>query len=331
MADDLDARLEARLAEALRLEADSLPLLVRDHDLTAALRRRQVRRFGAPAALVAATAVVLLLVGGGAAMLGLGGAPAPSPSPSPTLQPLASYEELHELVGAGAPVLLRGELVEAGPEAAEADLGTLPMADSLAVGVSCLGGSIDLVVVRGSTVVGTSQAGCSLRPYVMQIPTRAPQGSALFDGTEHLIVRSPVGVRWRIVIADGGPGPSVRVVTPSPIPLAGYDELVALLREQRAALDALLEAERIAEDEPGGIVTTDIGAVGPHDALTFALSCSGGWIEIRVMSGDEQVFGSRSACEGSPTLIADGVGSTDLEHRVLVVVPLETSWRVVVG
>ena len=33
MADELDARLEARLREALRLEADSLPLLVREQDV----------------------------------------------------------------------------------------------------------------------------------------------------------------------------------------------------------------------------------------------------------------------------------------------------------
>ena len=331
MADELDARLEARLREALRLEADSLPLLVREQDVAAALRRRRVRRWGTPVSVVAATAIVALLIaGGGAALLGLGGAPSPSPSPAPP--PLASYEQLLDLVGSSSTALLRGELVEAGPEAAETDLGTLPMADSLAVGISCLGGSIDLVVVRGSTVVGTSQAGCSLRPYVMQIPTRAPQqGSALFDGTEHVFVRSPAGVRWRVVIADGGPGPSVRVVTPSPISLAGYEELVTLLREQEVALDILLEAERVAEGEPGGVVTTDIGAVRSHDVLAFALSCSSGWIEVRVMSGDRQVFGSRSACEESPTLIVDGAGSTDPEHRVLVTVPLETSWRIVVA
>ena len=329
MADELDARLEARLREALRLEADSLPLLVREQDVAAALRRRRVRRWGIPVSVVAATAfLALLIAGGGAALLGLGGAPSPSPSPAPP--PLASYEQLLDLVGSNSTALLRGELVEAGPEAAETDLGTVPAAESLAVGISCLGGSIDLAIVRRLAVVGTMQAQCSLRPFVMQLP--AGLGTARFDGTEHFVVRSPARVRWRVVVADGGPAPTFfRVPSPSPLPLASYEELVALLREQQATLEVLLKVERIADDEPGGTVTTDIGAVGPHDILTFAMSCSRGWIEVQVMAGDTQVFDSRSGCDESPILVVDGVGSSDAEHRVLVSVPLDTSWRVVVS
>ena len=221
MDDDLDPRLEASLRLALHGEADTLPMLVREQDVEGARRARWHRRLALPAVLVGAAAVLALLVGTGTLTFGdrSGVGASPSPSPTPTLRPLATYDELLALMGPGAVPLLRGEHnVDA--DAIEVDLGAIPAGASIAYGVSCLGGSIDIVIVRAGAEVGTNQANCSIKPYVTWAPDLSAFGEPPLDGTEHVVVRSPGGVRWRVVVAQGGDAaPSIVVVRPSASPL----------------------------------------------------------------------------------------------------------------
>jgi hypothetical protein len=218
MDDELDTRLEASLRLALHGEADALPLLVREQDVEGARRARRNRRLALPAALVGAAAVLALLVVTGMLTLGDRSGVGATPSPSPTLPPLATYDELLALMGPGAVPLLRGEH-DVDADAIEVDLGVLPAGASLAYGVSCLGGSIDIIIVRAGAEIGTNRPNCSIKPYVTWVQDLSALGRPPLDGTEHVVVRSSGGVRWRVLVAESSlPAPSVIVIRPTATP-----------------------------------------------------------------------------------------------------------------
>ncbi len=213
MADELDPRLESRLRLALHAEADGLPLLVREQDVEQARRDRRNRRLAVPAALLGAAAVLAILVAGGMFSFGNPSGVGSSPSPTATVRPLATYDELVSLLGPGDTVLAQGEderPAGAAATVAETDLGVIPPTDRLAIAVSCLVGSIDIVLRSQGNDIGTIRSNCSIKPYAGTYP-----GVTETDGSVHLLVRASEGVRWRLVVAGVETLPTHTVVEPT--------------------------------------------------------------------------------------------------------------------
>ena len=283
MDDELDPRLEARLRLALHGEADALPLLVREQDVEGARRARRNRRLALPAVLVGAAAVVALLVGTGALTFGDRSGVGATPSPSPPPPPLAPDEELVALMGPGAVPLLQGEQTAAADldaGTAAVDLGVLPAGASLAYGVSCLGGSIDIIIIRAGADVGTNRANCSINPYVARVPDLSALGEPPLDGTEHIVVRSSGGVRWRVVVAESGlPAPSFKLVEPTPTPRPSPSLPAEVIGETPLVV---VQVAGNGRDMPGEPVETGVAATA-FDQVALTVACVGdGIVDVTI-------------------------------------------------
>ncbi len=220
MADEFDPRLEGNLRDALRAEAEALPVRVRVSDLeriaVERARGRRSRRLG----LLAAAASIAVVVGGAAILAATRPdgdvAASPTPAPAPAAAPeLASYRELERNLVAGTNgvhLLARAEETNPDPSVVtkEVTLLTIEAVDTLQFEMSCHGGSYSIETREdGQQVFGFGQA-CD------------DQAIGITDGivgevrNVEVILRTTGPVAYRIVVG-GWPPEGVRspLIAPS--------------------------------------------------------------------------------------------------------------------
>jgi len=265
MADELDPRLEARLREALRAEADALPFTVSEQDLFRERDRRRHRRLALPASLLAAAAVVTLLVVVGAMLRAapdeVAASLAPSPSASP--RPLATYDDLARILDESLvvpwTVVAQGEGPAAGAGGGKITtvLGTVGVHHFIDFALDCTGGDIEIRVMSGDTAGFGYKSACGPRSIMIT------DGMGSADPDSRVEVVATTDVRWRVIVEASAPASGEPTVAPSlpPVPALGFD--------------STLRGKLAGPAGPGDVITLD-APVAPGSTIAIAFACAGG-------------------------------------------------------
>jgi len=280
MADELDPRLEARLRDALRAEADALPLTVSEGDVLRERDRRRHRRWALPASLLGAAAVVTLLVVGGALWRAtpdeVAASLAPSPSPSASPRPLATYDELARILDESLVVPWTVAAQGEGPAADAGDgkittvLGTVGVYQFIDYALDCTGGDIEIRVMSGDTAGFGYKGACDQHPILIT------DGAGSADPDSRVEVVATKDVRWRVIVEESAPASGEPSVPPSvppslpPVPALGFDSTL------RGALRG--------SAGPSDVTTID-APIAPGSTIAIAFACAGGGLVHLTVDG----------------------------------------------
>jgi hypothetical protein len=289
MADELDPRLEARLREALRAEADALPFTVNEQDVLRERDRRGHRRWAPPASLLGAAAVVTLLVVAGAIWRATLDEVAASPSASPSAwaspRPLATYDELTRMLDESLIVPWTVAAQGEGPAADAGDgkittvLGTVGVHHFIDFALDCTGGDIEIRVMSGDSAGFGYKSACGPRPIMIT------DGMGSADPDSRVEVVATKDVRWRVIVQASAPASGEPSVAPSlpPVPALGFD----------STLRGVLHGSAGPSD-----VTTLDAPVAPGSTIAIAFACWGGGLVHLTVDG----VAEDAACVASNSL-----------------------------
>jgi hypothetical protein len=321
MADELDPRLEARLRDVLRHEAETLPFTLTLAEVEAAGRARHapIARLRVPVALLASAAAVAIVVGGLIAWRGATLPPVGTESPNPLAGELESYEELAAGISLiDGLVIARGEELEGAPDGGERVIGTIPANAYVDIVFDCRGGGIEVGLRLDGEDGGRMSKPCDEAAEGFSSPGFARDGAEVF-------VRADPGTVWRLVVGGGTPsGPTPRPASLSALP--SFEEIAAVA-------SGFTEVARAEGDAQAEDTVVEILILGDLWNLELAWACIGDGLLVVGDTGSASK--SSIGCgDGEPSAstmtLLDTAAERPTDAALVATVPAGVAWRLIV-